>query len=645
MARKAKAPPARPRIVTFLDVQYYVERIPTELGYQRRLLFMFAQTMQGKYRDGRLQIREPVLHSSPHATVNAIVPITSDRSTLYALSPNLARDLALIGFWTHVENGEFRWAPSVSELQEQAVGRRIPNYGGCYLADSDPPIVVAARHCSGCRVTLLDLRNFLSVPWKRIAKAIGVRWLPRPADGSPDDMWKAYSRWRLNVLAEFWRRYLEWLDDYDCGTFKHTLSGQSFEAWQKTHSKFPVSIPRADSVKEIERQSYYGGRLDSRYIGQTSGPVWELDVQSMYGAIMRECPLPIKCLAHTEVDAPKDKSPFSKHYACIAEVLIDSDHERWPLRCKDATVWVTGRFWTTLAGPELQRAVDGGYVKAWGRQALYRLDRIATDYSDRFWYARQTARANQDGMREILAKHMLQRLWSKFGQLGYGWQRADWPCDPWAWGRRRFTDFERKETLEFRSVGYHCEQLAARTELPKSFPAISSFVASYAREWMYDLMTIAGPENTYYIVTDAIYVNREGYNRLQEARKVLRNTLGALQVKGYGEFATFHGPHHYSIGDKHVRGSLPTDADMIDDTSARCELASELRTVLAAPPLPYVDFHVETRTVSIMHDGYDIRGNGWVRPWRIESGSPSQWRVMRDRDKLPLAEDVRKERR
>jgi hypothetical protein len=72
---------------------------------------------------------------------------------------------------------------------------------------------------------------------------------------------------------------------------------------------------------------------------------------------------------------------------------------------------------------------------------------------------------------------------------------------------------------------------------------------------MQRLIDIAGRENVYYMVTDSMFVNQEGYDRLAETGGVVGNDIGQLGVDNYGDTGNFTSIHHWQLGQQSRNGS------------------------------------------------------------------------------------------
>ena len=94
-----------------------------------------------------------------------------------------------------------------------------------------------------------------------------------------------------------------------------------------------------------------------------------------------------------------------------------------------------------------------------------------------------------------------------------------------------------------------------------SFPAIASYVTSYARLILSDAINKAGRDNCYYCDTDSLVVNRQGWEALVD--EVDQDRLGAWGLDTILGSMTLHGPKDYVFDDKIVLKGVRANAEWI----------------------------------------------------------------------------------
>jgi hypothetical protein len=215
---------------------------------------------------------------------------------------------------------------------------------------------------------------------------------------------------------------------------------------------------------------------------------------------------------------------------------------------------------------------------------------------------------------------MLNSLYGKFGQRNGKWEdRPDlWPPEPWSkWTRGEKGD---PHYQEYRSLGKLVQERVEIGEHPQAFPAIAAFVTAAGRMRMRELRAIAGEENVYYQAVDALYVSTPGYLRLDRAGEIADKQLGKLNLEKIAATAEFRGLNNYTLGDKHVIGSIKAKAVKQEDGSYKQDhfesLAGILQreqdaTVRVYPVVKHLQNHYRRGTIS---------QTGWVTTLTLSGG-------------------------
>jgi hypothetical protein len=224
-----------------------------------------------------------------------------------------------------------------------------------------------------------------------------------------------------------------------------------------------------------------------------------------------------------------------------------------------------------LAGPDLEHARANNVVTGNSYAAFYDMKYIFKRFVKFFWDLRAAYKKADDLAGSTLCKYLLNSLYGKFAQGVYEWipftvsntrsvveslgehfpecyddermlPKIEKGQIKWApKGLSSTIKLRRISTLNQiqQKVGYHSD----------SFIAIASYVTSYARRYLMDLLEIAGRKNVFYYDTDSIFCNRSGYTKLVNAKRVDPNDLGRLKIEGVESTATFLAPKDYLFGD------------------------------------------------------------------------------------------------
>lgn len=550
--------------------------------------------------------------------------------TLWAFAHNIGFDLTLLKFWEDLERGEWSLAQQTYKVRGKDGELREKRTAPGVFVDGDPPTIISVRHLGGWRVQFIDTMNYWPVALRELGRSLGLPKLDMPHVAAPDRAWQRYCERDVTIIERAVCRLIREVKEQDLGRFRWSAPAQALAAWRHRLYGQPLNIDRPDPVRALERRAYYGGRIEQCFHGTFSEEVFELDVASMYPAVMRDRLYPAELRASWLTDGPFVDNFAEPGEFTAAEVLIESPDVPYPVRCRDGTFWCCGRFWSTLCGPELQRAWAAGHVQQVGQWSAYRLKDLFSRYVDYFWQRRSECAAAGDHAGEALCKLYLNSLYGKFGQRSHQWEPADWPEPKWSWGRRMHMLYETGERRIYRSVGGHCQLQRDAGEHPQSFAAIAAWVTAHARCRISDLATIAGRRNVLYVVTDALYVAKLGLLRLQDAGEVQDGVLGKLRVKCYGETAAFHGLNNYRIGTRRVLAGVKHNArELAPGVWEQLDFQG-LSEIIDFPPDGSVRVRKRIIRVTDKCKRVSRDPDGWTQPLRIRADRHSDQLAFRD---------------
>lgn len=561
------------------------------------------------------------------------------RLPLWAFAHNLPFDLSILGFWKRLNNRLFGFSKDEIDFQPGVLkDGDTRKFQGLFI-DSDPPTVIGVHNSRGQRINFVDSLNYWRLPLSKLGDSIGVAKLGMPVWEADDSDWFDYCERDVEVLEQSILKLIDWHTAHDLGQWGFTQAQMSMQAYR--HRFMPVGIELHENapVKQLERASYYGGRLELFYRGKVREKVYCLDVNSMYPHLMRERSYPRELIASSCEGKIVDLTPESLTAEHIAEVLIDSDTETFPLRTKAGTIYPRGRYWTTLAGPELTRAKSTGSVVCVGRWALYSLRNLFREYVDFFYSQRQLARQSGNSVEDLFCKIFMNSLYGKFGQKTPAWSDCpdslvpgDEGCttlnrnqldaigafeavlagNQWEW-----FDADSGEEWTLRKVGHHWQIKTERKEHPKAFPAIAAFVTAYGREMVNHLRHVAGVENTYYVVTDAVFVNQNGFDRLDSSGWVDPAKLGKLSVDAESDEAEFTAIHHYEVGQKVKFGSRKSKAIDLGNGRVKETHFEGLASLIKRPADGTVKIYDVEKQFKREYTRGTIKPDGWIEPLEL----------------------------
>ena len=132
---------------------------------------------------------------------------------------------------------------------------------------------------------------------------------------------------------------------------------------------------------------------------------------------------------------------------------------------------------------------------------------------------------------------------------------------------------------------------------PRSFPAISAWVTSLAREYMHKTARdIIGYQNVFYQATDAYFVSAAGLDNMRTAG-LIGNDLGMWKIVRKADLCVFHAPGHYQHGKRVIRAGVKSKSVMIDTRHMQEVIFSGMSAYVKDPLKSQVTIHKQSKTV------------------------------------------------
>lgn len=594
------------------------------------------RAVYGRY--GRKSWRAPTLlagETIPSFWV-AVWGLLQFRRPLYVFSPNVSLTATLLGLWAGIDNGNLKLAddtwPIKNLVGSDGDGRR-PWRGT--LVTEDPPTILKFRW-KGCTVCWCDLRNYWPCSLEQLREAVASRAgdyvldtdlakLPgAQAACDAETTWDA-----MHGLIDYWR-------GEDMGSWRSTAAGLAWNAFRHRYmDKESILIHgNADAIK-LERQSYYGGQCTAFYVGAvvsedkwvkacerqnaviTSaeiGPIYHLDLTSAYAYAMFAEQFPVKLAQYQEEGALATLENLPVSYGAVAEVRLRSPTETYPVRKDGKLSWAVGTYWTTLAWPELLRAVQHSEILAVGKTAIYELGTPFRRYVSEIWSKRLEAMNDNRPAEVAFWKLLLNCLYGKFAQHAERWLDDSGEAAPCPWGEWHHDRGDGKIPQLYRSVAWHTQRYQPEGEYAHSFPAIAAFVTSYVRIRMAMLRQWCPARSVYYQDSDSLHVSQEGYDALVEGGMVEPKEVGKLKLVERAHSAYYHGPKDYTLDGRHVIAGVPKDARPIDPRTFDAVQSPRLRSILATRPASSLITRRKVIRLESAHVQGTLGDDGWVAP-------------------------------
>lgn len=536
----------------------------------------------------------------------------SKQRPLYVFAHNMTFDLTIVDFW----------------YQADPLGITIN-----YAVFDDPPFVLNCSY-KDSKIIFLDTLNYWRTSLKMLGESVGLPKLDMPLRIKPQKQWDTYCRRDTEIIALAVEEYIKYIHEHELGPFSVTQASQSMKAFKHRFMKHPIYVHTNDEVLSVERDGYYGGLVHCYFVGRVRQKLYKLDVNSLYPAMMLNN-MPTKLIATFKTAPLANLRSWTSEHGVIAQVLLDSKKEPFPYRTKYKLYERVGKFFTTLCGPELERAINfNNIVGNASLVSIYEMAPIFTDFVQFFWSERQRFKRAGNATYEYFCKVFMNSLYGKFGQRGYDWidlniesikqlydtfnvaipneyHRQGFQPEI-SWSQRRWYPLGLTEGVEIRGLSGKVQIRLPRGEHYESCPIIAAYVTSYGRERLRELVRLAGNQSVYYVDTDSLIVNHRGYLRLKKAGEIDPNKIGKLKLEEVADYAEFWNPKHYVFGRTETIKGIRKDAIKIGDKDYLQNQFEGIRSIMRRDPKPYIKIEwIEKQLVSEFDKGI-VTPSGWV---------------------------------
>lgn len=465
------------------------------------------------------------------------------------------------------------------------------------------------------KIELLDNMNLWPMPLATLGESIGIHKVDVDFTTCDDDLLLEHCKADVKILVETWSQWLAFLDAHNLGDFGITVGRQAFNAYRHSFMPCKIGIHNNALATSLERDAYRGGRVECFRVGKLPpGRYYKLDANGLYAAMMSWYPYPRKLVKVIQNVSVEYLDHLLDKYLIIAQVALDTKEPKYPYNVSGRNAYPTGNFLTTLTTPELQIARIADEIQGIGYLALYEPADIFSKYIAFLTPLRQ--KYKQQGLlaKSLMCKLLRNSLQGKFGQKGHKQTvLTSAPIDTVA--VRRWVDGETGAQCTDWTFGGKTIRQHNTGEAFDSFPAIPAHVAAYARLYMWSLIEMAGRDHVYYIDTDSLLVDAEGYKRL--AGMIDSQRLGYLKLEGEATDVEIYAKKDYRFGDKvTLKGIRETATELSPGVFEQWHFTT-LRYAFAAGNLDNVQVHKARKELRRSVVAGTVCTDGTVKPLRL----------------------------
>jgi len=540
---------ALPRYIVAMGVQRVSDQ---DRGLHPRGVFAFGSCdcMYGRLRDKAIGSVEQRSFTSTLDYWDWLYSLTASNYTTWVISREILSDLILCGFTEQFAQGELSidW-PRSKRIREDN-NHDDPHTTGLAVIESPPTIIACRVGKTQGRIVFVDSLNWFPVPIEALAVDGDIGAIPFRRNNNKHTSKRGPFNPQVHITFNAFTKLIAWVRDNNMGMFRYTAPSQAMGAFRHRFMKCDIYYHDNQGVKALERKAYFGGRSEVFRIGDINQPVFQLDVNSLFPSVMRNCLFPA-CLDRFE---PREEymeiKPDIEWGHSVAEVEIETKYPIYPMRMNDIVTYPVGRFKTVLCGLELKLAARAGIIRRVRAWSEYRMAPLFVEWVDTLWAMRQEYKRLGNKLYDTFTKRLMNSLYGKFAQRSAKWVNVQHSLASVPWSRWHQRNCITGERSEYRSFGWQIQKREEQREISNTFVAISSFITAAARVRMNCIRDIAGKPNVYYQGVDSVIVTRQGKARLWFENEIQPDELGKLRLEWEANEGVIYGTSDYRLGGK-----------------------------------------------------------------------------------------------
>lgn len=435
------------------------------------------------------------------------------------------------------------------------------------------------KHYTGTNYIFLDTMNYVKKSLKSIGEMIGLNKLDIDFNTCSDDELKSYCYRDVEITQKFILEWIKFLRDNDLGNFQYTLASQSFSSFRHRFMKTDIGIHNIISAIELERKSYRGGRNEVFRFGKNYAYIY--DVNSMYPYVMTCNRYPTKIIGfYPRGNIGSIERALKSNFGIIADVDISTTENVIGLK-QDRLIFPVGEFRCQITTPEIEYLLKNGHkITKVHNYAIYEMDYIFSDFVDFFYNERLKAKNDNNEIKSYMFKILLNSLYGKFGQKINNWlEIGNYEPENQVDRLEYIYNVDTKQHSILKYYGGKIYKNDGYVEGYNSFVAIPSFVTSYSRIYLYELMKIANKENVLYCDTDSLFLTVDGHNNIKDTNYVDDKRLGALKFEKKG-YVNIFGCKDYNFNKIRKTKGISKNSRVIDKNTFEQQQFIKIRTAL-----------------------------------------------------------------
>lgn len=492
-------------------------------GITRHELVFGWAAYSRRYKDGRWSKAKWLRFTRGYDLWKWITSLTKNKRSLYV--------------WAH--NQTFDWCASSASYSLDRLNWTLRKA----IVDAPPFVMEYLR--KGRRIVLADTLNIWRMSLAEMGKLTGLVKLEMPLvwTGKPSD--DSYCRRDVEIIMRAVQEWADFLRNEDLGKFCLTVASQAMQTFRHRDLSDRILIESDPQSLRIARAAYHGGRVECFYIGPLRGPLYMLDINSLYPFCMREFTYPLRLIGTFTQPPIIDVVDMLQRFRVCAHVTLRTTEPIVPVKENGKLIFPTGTFDAYVSTPELEYLLKHQQVLNVQSIAVYEEGRPFLHFVENLYQRKVKASIDGNKVEAGHYKLLLNSFSGKWGQNGIKWTTI---------GRTRkrdisfyrSIDIDTNRVTNYRRFNGLVQRRDTFPESRESHPAIAAHITSYGRMVLWALMRKIPPKHNFYCDTDSILVTPEGFEHIKDA--VSDVALGGLKIVGKFTDGVIYGCKDYVLG-------------------------------------------------------------------------------------------------
>jgi hypothetical protein len=480
------------------------------------------------------------------------------------------------------------------------------------IIDSPPLVMRFQRYTS--KIVLTDTLNIWRMSLQKLGRLTGLAKLDLPPSWTNTESDDEYCRRDVDIIMTAVCDWADFLVREDMGKFCLTVAGQAMQTFRHRYLNDQILIDDDRVALDIARKSYRGGRVECLYVGEMHGPLYLLDINSLYPYCMASFEYPTKLIRVIENPSASEVKDLVSQYLLCAEAVITTRSPSVAVRRENKLIFPTGRFQAYVTTPELIHHIDQSDLVAVKRCAVYEKGRPFVQFVANLYDRRLQAKATGNIVESEHYKLLLNSFSGKWGQNGIKWTTV---------GRTDKTgiafwleiDYTTDEVTNYRRWDGLVQRKDTYPESSNSHPAIAAHITSYGRMVLWALMRQMPPKTALYCDTDSILVTEDGFKHVEQT--ISDKILGGIKLVGKYSHAHIYGAKDYVLDGIRTCKGVREQAVDLGAGHFRQERWIGFRRALRKGWLDAPRVFTLDKTLKRIYDKGLVGSDGWITPFEL----------------------------